>query len=250
MKRLVYLLAICLAFAARAESRILMWQRNHGAWEAVVRVSKEEPYWTFGDFRAVTNGLVTRYFPHQEETNILWRVDYDFYSKYSGNSVGAERKAYSWRLYGYERVYPVPAPMAWTNDPATVAWQTNRLAANCAQLGGNIRYDYTAFTVVRTNVVDVTPQPIVGSGELPCRFGVPESVTVELPYADILEPLPLNYPNTVIRVRTGFDGYLILRLDGPDEMNLSIRRLLPEKLPYERTPQNIRVSLDDLLHGV
>lgn len=246
MKRLAYLLAICLSLAARAE---LMWQRNHGAWEAVVRVSKESAYYDFYDFHGVTNGIVTVTYPHQEETNVLWRVDYDYYHRHSGNSIVSERKAYSWHFFGLERVYPVPAPMAWTNDTATVTWQTNHFAEASVKDNGNQRYDYTAFTVVRTNVVDVTPRPLFYSGDLPCRFGVPQSIMVNPPYTDLMELLPLNYPETYIRIRTGFDGYLLLRFN-EDEMRLTIKRLLPEKLPYENKPRNIRVSRDDLLYGV
>ena len=247
MKRLAFLLAVCLSFAARADTP--MWQRNNGAWEAVVRVSKENPYYDFYDFRAVTNGMVTRYFPHQETTNVLWRVDYDFYNRHSGNSIVAEKKSYSWHFYGLERIYPVPEPMSWTNDTATVAWQTNHFAEAVAKDNGNIRYDYTAWTVVRTIVTDVTPKPVSYSGDLPCRFGVPQSITVNPPYTDLLEMLPLNWPETYIRIRTGFDGYLLLRFT-EDEMRLTIKRLLPEILPYEHPRRNIRVLRDDLLNGV
>ena len=246
MKHLVYLLAICLSFAARAE---LMWQRNHGAWEAVVRVNREAAYYDFYDFRGVTNGMLTITFPREEETNVLWRVDYDFYNRHSGNSIVAERKSYSWHFYALERVYPVPAPMAWTNDVATVAWQTNHFAEVVAKDNGNIRYDYTAWTVVRTNVVDVTPRPIVKTGDLPCRFGVPASVTVNPPYTDLLEMLPLSWPETHIRIRTGFDGYLLIRFEEA-EMRLTIKRLLPEKLPYEQKPRNMLILRDDALNGV
>lgn len=249
MKRLALLFTL-LSLSVFAEGRIFMWLRNHGAYEAVVRVSKEQEYYEFYGFTGVTNGLVTRYFPHEEITNVLWRVDYDYYSKHQNNSIGAERKAYSYFFYATEQIYPVPDPMSWTNNPATIAWQTNHFAEVCANDNGNQRYVYTSFTVLGTNVVDVTRPPITYSNDLPCRFGVPASVTVNLPYADILELLPLNYPETFIRVRAGFDGYLLFRLSGPDELNLTIKRLLPEKLPYEKKPRNIRVSRDDLLNGV
>ncbi len=90
MKRIALLFAL-LSFSALAESRVLMWQRNHGAWEAVVRVSRGQEYYEFYGFAGVTNGLVTQYFPHKEETNLLWRVDYAFYNRHSGNSIVAER---------------------------------------------------------------------------------------------------------------------------------------------------------------
>ena len=61
--------------------------------------------------------------------------------------------------------------------------------------------------------------------------------------------LPLDWPETYTRVRTGFDGYLLIRFD-EREMRLTIKRLLPEKLPYEHPRRNIRVLRDDLLNGV
>jgi len=246
MKRLVYLLAVCLSFAAHAE---LMWQRNNGVWEAVVRVSKEEPVWEIGAFSAVTNGYVLRVFPRVEETNVLWRVDYDVYSMHNDNSIGAERKAYSHFFYATERIYPAPEPMSWTNDMNTIAWHTNHFAEAVLNDDYHIRYDYTAFVVVRTNVVDKTRPPAIVTGELPCRFGVPQTITVDHPYTDLLEMLPLDWPETYTRVRTGFDGYLLIRFD-EREMRLTIKRLLPEKLPYEHPRQNIRVLRDDLLYGV
>lgn len=246
MRRL-FLLAICLSYAAFAD--VPMWQRNNGAWEAVVRVSKADAFVDVGDFKGVTNGLVTVHYPHREETNVQWRVDYDYYSKHSGNSIVQERYMYSFYFYGYERVYPPPAPMSWTNDANTVTWKTNHFAEHCISDNNNVRYVYTAFTPVRTNVVDVTRPPIVVADNLPCRFGVPATVTVDLPYTDLLDLLPLDWPDTFIRVRTGFDGYILLRFT-EDEMRLTIKRLLPERLPYEQTPKNIRVRLDDVLNGV
>ena len=246
MRRLTLLFAL-LSITAFAETHV-MWQRNHGAWEAVVRVSKDEPFWDFGDFRGVTNGLVTKHFPHREETNVLWRVDYDYYSKHQGNNVGVERFVYSYFCFGYEYIHPPRDPLAWTNDLSTLIWQTNHLVEACVRDNGNQRYDFKTFTPT-TNVVDVTRPPVVVSGGLPCRFGVPAAVTVDLPYTDLLEMLPLNWPDTFIRVRTGFDGYILLRFD-ENEMRLTIKRLLPEKLPYERNPRNRRVSRDDLLNGV
>ena len=248
MKRLTLLFAL-FSFAARAETQV-MWQRNNGAWEAVVRVSKEQAFYEFHGFSGVTNGLVTRYFPHEEITNVLWRVDYDHYSKHDGNSIGQERKHYSHSFYAIEQIYPVPDPKAWTNNLGTIAWHTNHFAENCIADNNNIRYVYTAFVPLKTNVVDVTHPPIVVSGELPCRFGVPASITVDLPYSDKLELLPSSWPETFIRVRAGFDGYLLFRLAGPDELNLTIRRLLPEKLPYERTPKILRLRRDDVIGGV
>jgi hypothetical protein len=247
MKRLVYLLAICLSFAALAD--IPMWQRNNGAWEAVVRVNKEAAYYDFYDFRAVTNGMLTITFPHKEETNVLWRVDYDVYTRHRGTSLVTEYKQYSFAFYAIERIYPVPDPMAWTNDLNTIAWKTNNFAEAEAKDNGNIRYDYTAWTVVRTNVVDVTPLPISYSGNLPCRLGVPASVAVNPPYTDLLEMLPLNWPETYIRIRTGFDGYLLIRFEEA-EMRLTIKRLLPEKLPYEQKPRSMYILRDDALNGV
>ncbi len=247
MKRIVCLLAICLSFAAHADTP--MWQRNHGAWEAVVRVNKEEAYYDFYDFHGVTNGIIAVTYPHQEETNVLWRVDYDFYTRHRGSSIIAEYKHYSHAFYARERIYPVPDPMAWTNDLNTIAWKTNHFAEACAKDNGNIRYDYTAFTPLRTNVVDVTPRPISYSGEFPCRFGVPQSIMVNPPYTDLMELLPLDYPETYIRIRTGFDGYLLIRFEEV-EMRLTIKRLLPEKLPYEKKPRNMLILRDDALNGV
>ena len=246
MKRLVYLLATCLSFAARADD--LAWQRNNGVWEKVVRVSRGVDYVSHG-FRCATNGIVTRYFPHQEETNVQWRVDYDYYSRHSGNSIGAERKLYTWRLFGLERIYPVPDPMAWTNDMATVAWRTNHFAEICANDNGNQRYVYTAWTVIRTNIVDVTPRPRTGEGKFPCRLGVPSSIVVTPPYDDLLDLLPLSYPETTIRVKVNFNGYLLLRFFD-DDNRLQIRRLLPERLPYEQKPRNMLILRDDALNGV
>ncbi len=249
MKRLAPILAYCLPLLCLAATDTPMWQRNHGAWEAVVRVSKENPYYDFGDFRAVTNGLVTLTFPHEEATNVVWLVEYDFYNSHSGNSIVAERKSYSWRFVGIERVWPVPEPMAWTNDPNSLIFKTNANMRAMIKDNFNTRWDYTSFTPIRTNVVDITRRPIVRCGDLPCRFGVPATITVNLPYTDLMELLPLDWPDTHIHVRTGFDGYLLLRFD-EDEMRLTIKRLLPEMLPYERPNRNIRVNIDDLLNGV
>lgn len=85
--------------------------------------------------------------------------------------------------------------------------------------------------------------------EAEVRFGVPQTITADLPYTDLLEYLPADWPATKIRVRTGFDGYLLIRYD-ERENQLTIKRLLPEKLPWERRPRNIRVSREDLLYGV
>ena len=248
MKRLA-LLFLAFSISVMADSRVFMWQRNNGAWEAIVRVSKEQPYYEFYGFSGVTNGLVTKHFPHQEETNVLWKVDYDYYSKHYGTSTGAERYMYSLSCYGYEYIYPPRDPMAWTNDLSTIIWQTNHLVEACVVDDWKQRYDFKKITPIQTNVVDVTHPPIVISGELPCRFGVPATIVVDLPYTDLFEMLPLNWPDTFIRVRAGFDGYLLFRFD-ENEMRSTIKRLLPERLPYEQTPKNIRVRLDDVLNGV
>ena len=217
MKHL-FLLAICLSIAAFAD--IPMWQRNNGAWEAVVRVSKEEPYWEFGDFCAVTNCVKT-YYTSVSTTTTVWRVDYhrEFTSNNNVNGVD------NWHVF--------------THDLDAC---TNNLAKSPYR-------NFSCVVSFSTNRVKTVVTPHNRTVELPCRFGVPAAVTVDLPYTDLLEMLPLNWPDTFIRVRTGFDGYILLRFT-EDEMRLTIKRLLPEKLPYERTPRNRRVSRDDLLNGV
>lgn len=97
-------------------------------------------------------------------------------------------------------------------------------------------------------ITQIVP-PRVDCGELPCRFGVPQSIVVNPPYTDLMELLPLDYPETYIRIRTGFDGYLLIRFEEA-EMRLTIKRLLPEKLPYEQKPRNMLILRDDALNGV
>ena len=227
MKRLVYLLAACLSFAAHAE---LMWQRNNGVWEAVVRVSKEEPVWEIGDFRAFTNGYV-RAVETIVSTSVVFRVEYE-----GGRETVSDKGVHSWyseRWHDYAVNY---------DGFGGLVAVTNRLAG---------RFDTCTFldiTPVKTNI-SVKTIPHQFSGDLPCRFGVPQTITVDHPYTDLLEMLPLDWPETYTRVRTGFDGYLLIRFD-EREMRLTIKRLLPEKLPYEHPRQNIRVLRDDLLYGV
>ena len=229
MKRLALLLTL-LSFAALADTHV-MWQRNHGAWEAVVRVSKDEPFWNFGDFCAVTNGYIaipastsTVVKTYAHVTSSFWLGNAGTSSNYLPDTSGP---------FYYRHTYNLA--------PDDVAAHTNSLALHA---------DFRAIDGVewyeKTNVV-VSPPGVV-TGELPCRFGIPATVTVNLPYTDLLEMLPLDWPDTFIRVRTGFDGYILLRFT-EDEMRLTIKRLLPEKLPYERTPRNRRVLLDDVLNG-
>lgn len=227
MKRLVFLLAICLSFAAHAE---LMWQRNNGVWEAVVRVSKEEPVWEIGDFRAVTNGLI-RTVETIVSTSVVFRVEYE-----GGRESVSDKGVSSWYS---ERWHDFAVNYDGFGGLVAV---TNRLAG---------RFDACTFldiSPVKTNI-SVKTIPHQFSGDLPCRFGVPQTITVNPPYTDLLEMLPLDWPETYIRIRTGFDGYLLIRFD-EREMRLTIKRLLPEKLPYEHPRRNIRVLRDDLLNGV
>lgn len=217
MKRL-FLLAICLSFAALAD--IPMWQRNNGAWEAVVRVSKDELFWDFGDFRAVTNCVQT-YYTSVTTTTTVWRVDY--HREYTGNN----------NAHGVENWH------VFTHD----------LDACTNHLASPPYFNFSCTVSFVEDRVKTVVTPHSRTVDVPCRFGVPASISVDLPYTDLLEMLPLDWPGTYINVRTGFDGYILIRLD-ENEMRLTIKRLLPEKLPYERTPQNLRLRRDDVLNGV
>ena len=226
MKRL-FLLAICLSFAVFAD--VPMWQRNNGAWEAILRVNKEDAFIDVGDFRAVTNGIV-----HHVETTVtttvLYRVDYVGRRLLTSGSSAGQYHVEAWRDFARGET-----------GFGSLDFVTNALIAKFDTVTMNIQ---ALSTNVASHSVDRQT-----TGDLPCRFGVPATVAVDLPYTDLLEMLPLDWPDTYIRVRTGFDGYLLLRFD-ENEMRLTIKRLLPEKLPYERTPQNLRVRRADLLYGI
>ena len=229
MKRIALLFAL---FSLSALADTPMWQRNNGVWEAVVRVSKDEPYWEFGDFHGVTNGYIyiAGYTNYYTETRI--EVVWTYWTRNAGTSSN----------YRPDTSGPYATIHSYNFSEATLPAYTNDLAqkAQFRSIDSIIRHEVPCSQYV---------PPKVLCGELPCRFGVPETITVDLPYADHFELLPLSWPDTVVRIRCGFDGYLLVRFEESD-MQISIKRLLPEKLPYERTPQNIRVSVDDLLHGV
>ncbi len=229
MKHLAYLLVICLAFAARAE---LMWQRNHGAWEAVVRVSKESGYYDFYDFRGVTNGYIYTAGTTNHYVESRAHITWSYWMRNAGSSSS----------YRPDTNGPYNTAHGWNVTTNTIDVYTNRLAqaANFRSIDSVEWYDLPITQIV---------PPRVDCGDLPCRFGVPQTIAVNLPYTDLMELLPLDYPETYIRIRTGFDGYLLLRFT-EDEMRLTIKRLLPEKLPYEHPRRNIRVLRDDLLNGV
>ena len=229
MKHLVFLLAVCLSFAARAE---LMWQRNDGVWEAVVRVSKEEPVWEIGAFSAVTNGYVTIPGTTNHYVESRAHIAWSYWRKNAGsvNNFRPDTSGPYYTCHSYN----------YTAD--TIDAFTNGLAE---------RADFRAIDAVEwydVPVIEIIPARRT-CGELPCRFGVPQTITVNPPYTDLLEMLPLDWPETYTRIRTGFDGYLLIRFD-EREMRLTIKRLLPEKLPYEHPRRNIRVLRDDLLNGV
>ena len=229
MKRLACLLAVCLSFAARAE---LMWLRNNSVWEAVVRVSKEAAYYDFYDFRGVTNGYI--YTPgatnHYVESRA--RITWSLWLRNAGTT----------QNYRPDTTGPYGTVRGGYVTPNTIDAYTNNLAT---------RVNFRSIDSVEWYDVPVTQiiPPRVDCGELPCRFGVPQTIVVNPPYTDLMELLPLDYPETYVRIRTGFDGYLLIRFD-EREMRLTIKRLLPEKLPYEHPRRNIRVLRDDVLNGV
>ena len=226
MKRL-FLLALCLSFAALAD--VPMWQRNNGAWEAVLRVSKDEAFVDFWDFRAVTNGIV-HYVEATATTTVLYRVDYVGASLITTGSHAGSYYRENWHAFAHGET-----------GPGGLVAVTNALNSKFTDLTMDIQ---ALSTNVASHAVDHQM-----SGDLPCRFGVPASITVDLPYTDLLDMLPLDWPDTYIRIRCGFDGYLLLRFD-EREMRLTIKRLMPERLPYERTPKNLRLRRDDVLNGV
>lgn len=229
MKRLVYLFAICLSLSARAE---LMWLRNNGVWEAVVRVSKEAAYYDFYDFRAVTNGYIYTAGSTNHYVESRAHITWSYWARNAGSPTS----------YRPDTSGPYSTMHDWNITTDAIDAHTNRLAqaANFRSIDSVEWYDVPVTQIV---------PPRVRCGDLPCRFGIPRTITVNPPYTDLMELLPLDYPETCIRIRTGFDGYLLLRFT-EDEMRLTIKRLLPEKLPYENKPRNIRVSRDDLLNGV
>ncbi len=224
MRRLACLLAVCLPFAALADgidirehSAIPFWQRNDGAWESVMRVDRGCDGYSIGAIRTTTNGLV-----RAESTNVT--------------EVGMA-------IVRYESV-GVSSGRAFcrTNETRCPLWQlpsyTNEIVSNDG---------VTILSVVEHSVLATNIAASLVQAELPCRLGVPESVFVSLPYADLLDKLPLDYPATKIHFRTGFDGYVLIRFE-EGEGRITIKRLLPDKLPYERKSK-IRVYGADAVHG-
>ena len=173
MKRLVYLLAICLSFAAHAE---LMWQRNNGVWEAVVRVSKEEPVWEIGAFSAVTNGYIA--VPASTNIHIVNKAHVTW-SRWS-------RNAGTGSSYRPDTSGPYMTIHAYNLTADTIDAYTNNAAANL---------DFRSIDDVEWRsdaIIQVSP-PSVACGDLPCRFGVPQTITADLPYTDLLEILPHRF---------------------------------------------------------
>ncbi len=205
MRRLAYLLVICLPFAALAAPPTF-WLRNDGCWEGVARVSRASPGYSLGTLHITTNGLV-----RIPETNVVETgtadVVYESKGIRDGQAVCRTNSA----------VVPLLDLAEYTNTVIRGEGQT--------------LLRVTEHSLPETNITSRFVQT-----SLPGRLGLPHSVLVSLPYTDLLDPLPLDYPETYIHIRTGFDGYIHFRFDEADG-RMTIKRLLPEKLPYERKPK-------------
>ncbi len=217
MRRLFRLLAICLPFAAALAAPPTFWLRNNGAWEGVARVSRTSPGYSLGTIHVTTNGLA-----RVSDTNVV--------------ETGTAEVVYESRGI--------------RNGQAFV--RTNFLAISIvllAEYTNTIAHleDHTLLRVTEHSQPETNITSRFVQTSLPGRLGLPQSVLVGLPYTDLLDPLPLDYPETYIHVRTGFDGYIHFRFDEADG-RMTIRRLFPEKLPYERKT-NIRVIDGDHAHG-
>lgn len=205
MRRIVYLLAVCLSFAALAAPPTF-WLRNDGAWEGVARVSRTAPGYSLGTLHITTNGLV-----RIPETNVV--------------ETGTAEVVYESRGIRSGQAF------CRTNSAVVPLFDLAEYTNNLIHLDGHTLLRVTEHSLPATNVTSRTVQT-----SLPGRLGLPHSVLVGLPYTDLLDPLPLDYPETYIHIRTGFDGYIHFRFDERDG-RITIKRLLPEILPYERKPK-------------
>lgn len=205
MRRLAYLLAACLPFAALAAPPTF-WLRNDGAWEGVARVSRTSPGYSLGTLHITTNALV-----RVPETNVVETGTAEVVYESRGIRNGQ----------AFVRTNSLAIPIV------LLAEYTNTVAHG----EGQTLLRVTEHSLPATNITSRTVQT-----SLPGRLGLPHSVLVNLPYTDLLDPLPLDYPETYIHIRTGFDGYIHFRFDEADG-RMTIKRLLPEKLPYERKPK-------------
>lgn len=236
--------------------------RNDCIWEQIYRVSKSASHFDIYPVEAVTNAVLDHvpgavwYTNHVVSvrrsgstqtvvTNAVpgWyipRVETNWWVEVKFTQTQASTKFPTWH-----RTVWIPADSSYTSSTNFIA-VTNLIA----------RSEYTSMDATYCKFVSWDSPFTPGSAvitryekspayitELPVRLGVPQSVRVSLPYEDILEFLPDGYPTTRIHAVAGFDGYIIIRFDERTN-KLTVKRLFPEALPYEKAPDVILLDPD------